>query len=75
MGNLCSKPGIHEPTQAVRRYRPDYGQVIPDSKYAYIDRGVFETDDVNVGIKVETIAGCAWDSKELIDRIPGRDRK
>ena len=49
------------------------GQWIPDSKYAYIDRGVTETDDVNVGIKVETIAACAWDSKELIDRLPGQD--
>ena len=48
-------------------------QWIPDSKYAYIDRGVSETEDVNIGIKVETIAACAWDSKELIDRLPGWD--
>ena len=51
------------------------GQWIQDSKYAYIDRGVTETEDVNIGIKVETIAACAWDSKELIDRLPGWDQK
>ena len=62
-------------TNSGRPQKSDQGQWIPDSKYAYIDRGVFETDDVNVGIKVETIAGCAWDSKELIDRIPGTDRQ
>ena len=64
------------PSTAVRTLKSKFQTVqrIPESKYAYIDRGVTETDDVNVGIKVETIASCAWDSKELIDRNPGMDR-